>query len=74
MRNDIKSFLNYLTVEKGFSNNTTDAYGNDLSQMVTFAEKEAGQRSVMPSWASFNTTAAVATTRSRPSASSGSRS
>jgi integrase/recombinase XerD len=53
VRNEIDSFLNYLTVEKGFAGNTVDAYRNDLTQLAEFANREAGKRSVMPSWASF---------------------
>ena len=54
MREDIKSFLNYLIVEKGFSENTKVAYQNDLTQLADFVEGEATRRGVMPSWASFN--------------------
>ena len=53
LRQDIESFLNYLTVEKGFSGNTVVAYRNDLSQLANFAEEEAVKRGVMPSWANF---------------------
>jgi len=51
---EIKSFLNYLIVEKGFSENTKEAYRNDLSQLASFAEEEANKQSLMPSWAGFN--------------------
>ena len=54
MREDIKSFLNYLIVEKGFSENTKVAYQNDLTQLADFVEGEATRRGVMPSWANFN--------------------
>ena len=37
VREAIESFINYLTVEKGFSGNTTAAYRNDLNQMANFA-------------------------------------
>ncbi len=53
MKEEIDSFLNYLTVEKGFSNNTIEAYHNDLNQLVAFAGLEANKRSVMPSWNNF---------------------
>lgn len=49
----VNGFLNYLAVEKGFSENTTAAYHNDLSQLVSFAEKEAARRGSAPSWAGF---------------------
>jgi len=54
LREDIDSFLNYLTVEKGFSVNTTDAYRNDLYQLAEFAEREITKRSVMPVWTNFS--------------------
>ena len=54
MREEINSFLNYLTVEKGFSGNTVEAYRNDLQQLASFAEEEATKQSFMPSWANFN--------------------
>jgi integrase/recombinase XerD len=43
MQQDIQSFLEYLTVEKGFSRNTIEAYRNDLVQFGDFlAGSEAG--------------------------------
>ncbi|MDD4923650.1 MAG: site-specific tyrosine recombinase XerD [Dehalococcoidales bacterium] len=54
MKVDIESFLNYLTVEKGFSGNTIEAYRNDLTQLLHFAEKEASKKSIIPSWDNFN--------------------
>ncbi len=54
LREDIESFLNYLTVEKGFSENTVVAYRNDLSQLADFAEREAAKRGIIPSWANFS--------------------
>ena len=39
MNTKIKSFLYYLTTEKGSSKNTTDAYKNDLSGFIDFLEK-----------------------------------
>jgi integrase/recombinase XerD len=54
MKDDIDSFLNYLTVEKGFSGNTIDAYRNDLNQLADFADKEIAKRGNMPSWAGFS--------------------
>ena len=53
MREAVNSFLNYLIVEKGFSENTAVAYRNDLCQLVSFAEEGAGKRGLTPSWASF---------------------
>ncbi len=54
MKEEIKSFINYLTVEKGFSDNTTAAYYNDLRQLTEFAAQEAAGRSVNPPWTDFN--------------------
>ena len=53
MREDIDSFLNYLTVEKGLSGNTIDAYHNDLYQLASFVEEAANKQGVAPSWTSF---------------------
>ena len=53
MREAIDNFLNYLTVEKGFSQNTESAYRNDLYQLASFAEEEAAKRGIIPSWAGF---------------------
>ncbi len=39
MREAIDNFLNYLTVEKGFSENTVVAYRNDLYQLASFVEE-----------------------------------
>jgi len=53
VKEDINSFLNYLAVEKGFSENTVVAYRNDLYQLASFVEEEATKRGSIPSWASF---------------------
>ncbi len=54
MKEDINSFLNYLAVEKGFSENTLSAYHNDLYQLANFVEGEAARCGSVPSWASFS--------------------
>ncbi len=54
MREDIERFLAYLSVEKGFSDNTRFAYRNDLSQLASFIEEDVAKRSSLPSWANFN--------------------
>ncbi|MFC1949725.1 site-specific tyrosine recombinase XerD [Chloroflexota bacterium] len=54
MKEDIERFLNYLSVEKGFSENTQEAYRNDLSQLASFIEEDAAKRNASPSWANFN--------------------
>lgn len=53
MREAIDSFLHYLTVEKGFSPNTEQAYRNDLSQLASFVEEEVAKRGQAASWAGF---------------------
>jgi len=40
MNLDIDAFLQYLTKEKGYSQNTVAAYRNDLTQMVAFIAEE----------------------------------
>jgi len=54
VKEDIERFLTYLSVEKGFSDNTLDAYRSDLSQLVSFIEGDAAKRGLTPSWADFN--------------------
>jgi len=54
VKEDIDSFLTYLTVEKGFSENTIDAYHNDLYQLANFVGEEAIKGGSPASWASFN--------------------
>jgi integrase/recombinase XerD len=54
VKQDVDSFLTYLTVEKGFSENTIDAYRNDLYQLANFVEDEAAKGGSPASWASFN--------------------
>ena len=53
MKENIDSFLNYLSVEKGFSQNTLFAYRNDLYQLASFIEEEAQKRGSPPAWSSF---------------------
>ena len=54
MKEDIESFLTYLTVEKGFSKNTVAAYRNDLYQLTSFVEEEAAKSGSTTSWANLN--------------------
>ena len=42
MQEQVRQFLEFLTVEKGFSPNTHEAYQNDLSQLHEFAEPRVG--------------------------------
>ncbi len=54
MKEDIERFLTYLVVEKGFSDNTSAAYDNDLSQLASFVEEDATKRGLIPLWANFS--------------------
>ncbi|MDD4873602.1 MAG: site-specific tyrosine recombinase XerD [Dehalococcoidales bacterium] len=54
MKSDIENFLNYLTVEKGFSQNTIEAYRNDLTQLQAFYESDAAERHIIPAWDNFS--------------------
>ena len=54
VRDDIKKFLSYLKAEKGLTDNTSFAYENDLSQLATFVEEEAGKERSIPSWDNFS--------------------
>ncbi|MCK5181576.1 MAG: site-specific integrase, partial [Dehalococcoidia bacterium] len=40
MKLDIDAFLQYLTQDKGYSQNTVSAYRNDLTQMAAFITAE----------------------------------
>ena len=54
MREPIESFLNYLKVEKGYSENTNNAYRNDLMVLADFASKEVAKGGTVPSWTQFS--------------------
>jgi len=54
VKGQINSFLNYLTVEKGFSENTIAAYRNDLGYLAEFANQEAAKQNLMPAWPNFS--------------------
>ncbi len=46
MKDQISSFLNHLSIEKGFSENTISAYRNDLHQLQAFVQEQG----VDPEW------------------------
>lgn len=47
----IDNFLNYLSIEKGFSQNTIAAYKNDLTQFAVFVEEQCREKGLgMPDW------------------------
>jgi integrase/recombinase XerD len=54
MKEPIESFLNYLSVEKGYSVHTIAAYRNDLTGLADFAGRESAKTGASPSWAGFN--------------------
>ncbi|MEE8471315.1 MAG: site-specific tyrosine recombinase XerD [Dehalococcoidia bacterium] len=55
MDEGVRGFLAFLTVEKGFSNNTLDAYRNDLSQFTAFINQRVGdQDGSEPDWKSVD--------------------
>ncbi|MFC1873004.1 site-specific tyrosine recombinase XerD [Chloroflexota bacterium] len=60
MKEAIISFLNYLAVEKGFSENTRSAYENDLKQMAEFARKYLQGRAPEAAWPHFDRQAMLA--------------
>ncbi|MFH1031918.1 MAG: site-specific tyrosine recombinase XerD [Chloroflexota bacterium] len=54
MKENINSFLTYLTVEKGFPNNTILAYQNDLSDLAEFIDKGKTKAISSRWWDNFN--------------------
>ena len=54
MREEIQSFLNHLSIEKGFSTNTTEAYRNDLHQLASFVEEVAMRQGYAPRWSAVD--------------------
>jgi len=54
VREAIGNFLDYLTVEKGLSQNTREAYRNDLQQLASFMQEEATKQGIIPPWAGFS--------------------
>jgi integrase/recombinase XerD len=54
VREAIRDFLDYLAVERGLSQNTIEAYRNDLQQLAIFMQEEATKLGVIPPWAGFN--------------------
>jgi len=53
MKEAIESFLNYLSVEKGYSGHTISAYRNDLTSMADYAGRELAKQGAAVSWPSF---------------------
>lgn len=54
MAEEIRSFLNHLAIEKGYSENTINAYRNDLNQLADFVEETAVGKGDTPDWSSVD--------------------
>jgi integrase/recombinase XerD len=54
MKEYIESFLKYLKVEKGFSQNTEEAYRNDLTQLLKYISDSSSKTGEIPSWDGFD--------------------
>ncbi len=54
MAEEIRSFLNHLAIEKGYSENTINAYRNDLNQLADFIEETAVGKGYTPDWSSVD--------------------
>jgi integrase/recombinase XerD len=54
MKEYIDSFLKYLSVEKGFSKNTEEAYRNDLTQLMKYVTEDSSKKGEIPSWDGFD--------------------
>ncbi len=54
MKEQIDSFLDYLAVEKGYSEHTILAYRNDLTALTDFAKQELSKNIPYPTWSDFN--------------------
>lgn len=50
MKADIDTFLNHLTVERGFSSNTLFAYRNDLYQFLQFVQNSPNHHESIKGW------------------------
>ena len=54
MKEGIQNFLNHLSIEKGFSANTVEAYRNDLYQLTDFVTGKAALEGFKPQWSSVD--------------------
>src|SRR3990172_138253 len=54
MEQGIKNFLNYLSIEKGFSANTIAAYENDLSQFLAFTKAQLSEKRSPQRWSAVD--------------------
>lgn len=50
MQSEIDAFLNHLSTEKGFSENTIAAYRNDLSQLANFIQEHSRRQGLARRW------------------------
>ena len=54
MEDSVRNFLVYLTTVKGFSNNTTEAYRNDLTQLTSYVVTRLGGTEDRVEWAKID--------------------
>src|SRR3990172_6454844 len=54
MKEPVGSFLNFLAVEKGYSEHTIAAYHNDLTGLIEFSEKDLAKQKAAASWSNFS--------------------
>jgi len=54
MEQEIKGFLDYLSLEKGFSGNTIAAYSNDLRQLAEFVRAKVAEQGLPAEWSSVD--------------------
>ena len=54
MRQEVDAFLDYLGRERGFSQNTIEAYQNDLDQLVCFLEEYGKKRGFPSHWSGID--------------------
>lgn len=54
MEKQVVEFMNYLSAERGFSDNTRQAYRNDLTQFIKFVEGKIKKRGLVPRWELVN--------------------
>ncbi len=54
MEKTVEGFLDYLSQERGLSPNTIAAYGNDLSQFMSFVQTQAAGEELQPLWSAVD--------------------
>jgi len=59
MLDQVQNFLNHLSIEKGFSWNTVEAYRNDLYQLADFINHKASIEGFSPQWSAVDRNALI---------------